>query len=74
MVVLLGAIISFGIAMFALGVMLREFQGRWAQIAAALAFDERAFIPGELRLAAAPRPARQSPVRARHPRPERAAA
>jgi hypothetical protein len=70
--VLLGAVVSIGIAAFALSVILREFQGRWAQVAAALAFDERAFV-GELRPAASPRRARPAPARVPH-RPSRRAA
>ena len=71
--VVLGTVVSIGIALFALSVMLREFQGRWAQIAAALAFDERAFV-GEIRPTAARQPARLAPARARHQPQWRAAA
>lgn len=71
--VVLGAVVSIGIALFALSIMLREFQGRWGQIAAALAFDERAFV-GEIRLRAARRQARLAPARVRYQAPRRAAA
>lgn len=70
--VVLGAAMSIGIALFALSVILREFQARWSQVAAALAFDARAFV-GEIRPAAARRPARLAPALARY-RPQRAAA
>ena len=71
--VVLGAVVSIGIALLALSVILREFQGRWSQIAAALAFDERAFV-GDVRLTAAPRSARLAPARARYQPYRRAAA
>ena len=71
--VVLGAAVSIGIAMFALSVISREFQGRWAQVGAALAFDERAFV-GEVRPTAARRQARLAPVRVRHQPRRRAAA
>lgn len=71
--VVLGAAVSIGIALFALSVILREFQGRWSQVAAALAFDERAFV-GEIRPTAARRQARLVPARARYQQPRRAAA
>lgn len=75
--VLLGAIVSIGIALFAMSVILREFQGRWHQMSAALAFDERAFISnfggGELTPLAV-RPARLAPARSRPQPRQRAAA
>ena len=71
--VVLGAVVSIGIALFALAAIFREFQGRWAQIAAALAFDERAFV-GDVRPTAARRPVRMVPARARYQPPRRAAA
>ena len=39
LMVLVSAVVSFAIAAFAMLVMLREFQQRWPQITAALAFD-----------------------------------
>lgn len=71
--VVLGAVVSIGIALFALSVLRREFQGHWAQVAAALAFDERAFV-GDVRPTAARRPARLVPERARYQPQRRAAA
>ena len=64
--VLLGAIVSLGIAMFAMSVILHEFCGRWSQVAAALAFDERAFVGGDVRRSAAPRRVRPASVRVPH--------
>ena len=71
--VILGAAASLGVTLFALAVILGEFRGRWPQVAAALAFDERAFV-GELRPVASPRRLWPAPARVR-PRPSwRAAA
>lgn len=75
--VALGTIISAAVAIFALLVVLREFQGRWHQIVAALAFDERAFVtPGlaTVRPSVAPRSARLVPAPVRRQRQQRAAA
>ena len=72
--VLLGALVSIGIAAFAMSVILREFQGRWPQVAAALAFDERAFVGGDVRPAASPRRLRTAPIPVRHHSSRRAAA
>ena len=71
--VILGAAVSIGIALFALSAILRDLQGRWTQVAAALAFDERAFV-GDIRPTAARRPARLAPARARYQPQRRAAA
>jgi len=66
--VLLGAVVSIGIVAFAMSMILREFQGRWSQIVAALAFDERTFLGGDVRPAVSPRRARMAPARVRlHP-------
>lgn len=72
--VLLGALVSIGIAAFAMSVILREFQDRWPQVTAALAFDERAFVGGDVRPAASPRRLRTAPVPVRHHPSRRAAA
>ena len=72
--VLLGALVSIGIAAFAMSVILREFQGRWPQVAAALAFDERAFVSGDVRPAVSPRRLRAAPAPVRHRPSQRAAA
>gem|GEM_PF-3824836 len=72
--VILSAIVSVGVAWFALAIVLREFHGRGAQVAAALAFDERAFISGDVRSTAAPRAARLAPARIRRQSTQRAAA
>jgi len=45
--VFFGAIASIAIASFAVAMILREFVGRWPQVMAALAFDERAFGSGD---------------------------
>ncbi len=69
--VFFGAIVSLAVASFAVAVILREFAGRWPQVMAALAFDERAFGSGDP--ARSPIPARQ--VRTPMPQaPRRAAA
>ncbi len=72
--VLLGAVVSFGIAALAMSIIIREFRGHGAQIAAALSFDERAFRGGDFRPTAAPRQARLVPVRVRTQSMRRAAA
>lgn len=71
--VVLGAAVSIGIAFFALSVILREFEGRWTQVAAALAFDDRAFV-GDVRPTAARRQTWLAPAQARYPSQRRAAA
>lgn len=72
--VLLTAVVSISVAAFAMSVIMREFQGRWPQIAAALAFDERAFVGGDVRPTAAPRRARPATVQIRRSTSQRAAA
>jgi len=72
--VLLGAIVSIGIAAFAMSVILREFEGRWSQIVAALKFDERSFAGGDFRPTASARPMRPVPARVRQSSSRRAAA
>jgi hypothetical protein len=72
--VVLGAAVSVAVVLFALFVIMREFEGRWPQVAAALAFDERAFVSGEFRPAAMPRRRQAAPVRSRHQASWRAAA
>jgi hypothetical protein len=75
--VVFGSVVSFAIATFAIMVVLREFQGRWTQLLAALAFDERAFVTpafGEIRRSAAPRQAQLAPAAARRLPTRRAAA
>jgi hypothetical protein len=73
MMVVLSAVVSIGIALFAVSAILCEFQGRWSQVAAALAFDERAFL-ADLRPTAARRQARLAPARARYQLQQRVAA
>lgn len=64
LMVLVSSVVSFGIVAFAALVMLREFQQRWPQILAALAFDPRqASAPIAVRRPAAPRQAWPAPVR-----------
>ena len=70
----LGAAGSLGGVLFALAVSRREVEGRWPQVAAALAFDERAFVGGELRPAASPRRLRPAMAPARPRSSWRAAA
>lgn len=65
--VVLGSVVSFGIALFALTLTYREFARHWPQVVAALFPAERlaspAFAP-EVRRSAAPRQAWPAPVRA----------
>lgn len=72
--VLLGAIVTIGIAAFAMSVILREFEGRWSQVVAALTFDERTFAGGDFRPTASPRRMRAVPARIRLYSSRRAAA
>lgn len=60
--VLLGAVVSIGIAAFALSVILREFQTRWSQVVAALMFDERA-VGGDFRPVASSHRMQPAPAR-----------
>ena len=73
--VFLGTVVSIAVAAFALAVISREFGARWAQIVAALSFDERAFVPGDTIRPSAPRQTRLAPAQAvRRPAPRAAAA
>jgi hypothetical protein len=47
--VVLGSMVSIGVTLFALSAIAGEFKGRWAQIGAALAFDENAYAAPQLR-------------------------
>ena len=72
--VLLGAVVSLGIAALAMSIILREFRSHGAQIVAALSFDERTSRGGDFRPTAELRQARLAPVRVRTQSMRRAAA
>lgn len=64
--VLLGTVVSVGVVLFALSIVLQEFHARWAQVVAALAFDQRAHaVPmrASVRRPAASRQMWPAPVR-----------
>lgn len=64
--VVLGSMMSFGVALFALAVVLREFQARWPQVVAALAgteTDDPVTSAAQVRRLAAPRQMWPAPVR-----------
>lgn len=70
LMVLVGALVSFAIASFAMTIMLREFQAHWSQIVAALYFGSphRQVAPAALRQPVALRQRWPAPVRLHSPR------
>lgn len=74
LIVLLSAVVSISVAVFAISIIRHEFEGRWSQIAAALAFDERTFVGGDLTPVVSRRQSRPTPARVRLHSTRRAAA